>query len=632
MGIYWFGRLWAVPFFFIASVVGDTSTLNQQEWPQDASAPSNNVPGARTLVIKLYSDHTGTLLEKQAVLKLKNLTDNSAIWETTDDRSEVVFASVASGRYDIEVSAIGYAGLHQELQVVDSLQVQQIEIVLRRDASAIAPDFSDGIIPSKARKLTKHAIAHLKSEKLTQAQKQLDQAYSLAPFSPDVNFLLGYLYFRQRNFVKAGMYLDTTVKLSPQNAEAFTLLGRSHLEREDYSAARSVLEQAVLLDFENWLPHNLLADAYLREGNYERARDEAEIAIRKGGHVASPSRLIVSRSLLETGRDKEAVEALSVFLEESPQHPMAGQVRNLIAKINEHIAGVTVETTVVPAIEFSEFDPLRAVGMPILPRTSWQPPGVDEVRPLLAPGDTCPFAEIMEQSGKRVEELVQNVERFAAIEDLLHQNLDNYGVPIRTLTRKYNYVASITEPSPGFLNVDEYRAEKHTVEDYPDRIASTGFAALALVFHPHTRESFTMSCEGLGDWHGHASWLVHFRQREDRPNHMHGYQAGNQVRPIGLKGRAWIAADTFQIVRIEADIIHPAPEIQLLSEHQIVEYGPVPFPKKNRTIWLPKTAQIYFDLRKHHYYRRHSFDHYMLFSVDSDERRKEPTPTGGRDS
>ena len=65
-------------------------------------------------------------------------------------------------------------------------------------------------------------------------------------------------------------------------------------------------------------------------------------------------------------------------------------------------------------------------------------------------------------------------------------------------------------------------------------------------------------------------------------------------------------------------------EIQLLSEHQVVEYGPVPFARKNTTLWLPKSAEIYFDFRRHRYYRRHSFDHYMLFAVDSNEKRKEP--------
>jgi hypothetical protein len=39
---------------------------------------------------------------------------------------------------------------------------------------------------------------------------------------------------------------------------------------------------------------------------------------------------------------------------------------------------------------------------------------------------------------------------------------------------------------------------------------------------------------------------------------------------------------------------------------------------------LPKNAEIYFDFRRHHYLRRHSFDHFMLFSVDSEEKRSEP--------
>jgi hypothetical protein len=77
-------------------------------------------------------------------------------------------------------------------------------------------------------------------------------------------------------------------------------------------------------------------------------------------------------------------------------------------------------------------------------------------------------------------------------------------------------------------------------------------------------------------------------------------------------------------MRIEAEIVSPVPAIQLLSEHQIVEYGPVPFQRQNTTLWLPKSAQIYFDFRKHRYYRRHSFDQYMLFSVGSEEKRKEP--------
>lgn len=51
---------------------------------------------------------------------------------------------------------------------------------------------------------------------------------------------------------------------------------------------------------------------------------------------------------------------------------------------------------------------------------------------------------------------------------------------------------------------------------------------------------------------------------------------------------------------------------------------PFLFRKKNITLWLPKNIEIYFDFRKHRYYRHHSFDHFMLFSVDTEEKRNEP--------
>jgi hypothetical protein len=100
---------------------------------------------------------------------------------------------------------------------------------------------------------------------------------------------------------------------------------------------------------------------------------------------------------------------------------------------------------------------------------------------------------------------------------------------------------------------------------------------------------------------------------------------GAQIYSLKLKGRAWVTADKFQIVRIESEMISPIPQIRLVSEHQIVEYGPVPFQKKASELWLPKSAEIYFDFRRHRYFRRHSFDHYMLFSAEAEEKRKEPT-------
>ena len=583
-------------------------------------------PGTAVLVFSVFAERNSTHLDRQAVLTLVNTANHSALWTTTEEQAKAVFTNIPFGTYDVEVSAVGYLSTHKELNVMDTLRPLESDIVLRRDPSAINLDVAEAVMSPKARKEAKHAISLLKSNKLDAAQKQLAQAYQLAPSSPDLNFLLGYLYFQKKDFAQAGNYLGTAASLSPHNAQALTLLGRTGLEREDYPAARSALEQAVLADADNWLPHNLLADTYLHQKSYDKARDEAQIAIAKGKTMASPAQIVLGEALVGLGHDQEGIQALNTFVEQSPRNPLAGQVHALIAEINRRSSASEVrQGTAVSTEHLAGLDPLTAISAPNLSVKSWQPPGIDEIQPATAPAVTCPSQQVLEESGKRAEELVNDVARFAAIEDLFHQSLDNFGIPVRTETRKYNYVASISEPEPGTLLVDEYRADKLSADGYPDQIASNGFAALALVFHPDMRDNFAMTCEGLGDWRGQASWMVHFRQREDRPNRMQSYKIGNQVRTVPLKGRAWITADKFQIVRIEAEMVNPMPEIQLLSEHQIVEYGPVPFAQKNTTLWLPKSAEIYFDFRKRHYYRRHSFDHYMLYSVDTQEKRKEPT-------
>jgi tetratricopeptide (TPR) repeat protein len=585
------------------------------------------------MIFSVFAERGGIRMDRQALIKLVSHVDNSVIWQTTEDTSKGVFTNMPYGIYDVEVSAVGYFSGHQELSLLSSLRPSEIEVVLHRDPSALNLDASDNVMSPKARRQAKQAVSSLKSNDLKQAEKKLTEAYKLSPSSPDLNFLLGYLYFQKKDFTQAGTYLSTATNLNPHNAQALTLLGRASLERSDYPGARSALEQAIAADANDWLPHDLLADTYLRQRDYGKARDEAQIAIARGAKDKSdstPAQLVLGEALVGLGQGQEGIQALNAFLERSPRHPMSGQVRALIAELSDRPVTSTPGQTSgpesiapPPKLHLDALDPLEALPSPGLSLRPWAPAGVDDVTPPVASEVVCPAEKVIDESGKRVDELVTDLARFAAIEDLFHQSLDPFGVPIRTETRKYDYVAAITRPSPGSVLVDEYRMDKLALSGYPDQISSTGFATLALVFHPDMRMDFELSCEGLGDWRGQAAWLVHFRQRENRPNRMHSYTVGGQNYRVDLKGRAWITADKFQIVRIEADLVKPMPEIRLLSEHQVVEYGPVPFPKKNTTLWLPKTAEIYFDFRRHRYYRRHSFDHYMLFSVDTDEKHKE---------
>lgn len=573
--------------------------------------------GGQSLEVTVLGEKK-TRLDRQAVIKLHDRKTDISTWQTTASDSKWAFCNIDFGDYDVDVSAVGYLPEHRQIHVVNTnstLQGVKLEVVLKKDPTAVDLSGPDTAIPPNARKDTKRAIDSLKSGNYKDAQKNLDRAAKLAPSSAQINFLYGFLFLQQNVLDKAETYLSQSAEIDPHRVQTLTLLGRVQLQRGHSGDASKTLEQAVLADPGYWVAHNFLGDAYLQQKEYEKSRAQAQLAIEEGKGAANTAQLVLGEALANLGRDPEGIEALKTFLANDPHNPAAPQVQAFMKKIQDRDASGT--GPMEPGSDLA-----LAATPASLPESAWGPPGVDDVQPRVASGVSCPTEQVLQSAGDRVKELVDNITRFAAVEDLLHEELDKTGNPFTKETRKFNYVASIAEPRPGFLATDEYRDLRYGLNDLPDHIMTTGFMSLALIFHPDMQDNFDMVCEGLGDWQGHATWLVHFRQRDDRPARFADYMVGSEHYPIKMKGRAWITANTFQIVRIESDLASPLP--QLSVEHQIAEYGPVQFGNKKLELWLPQYVDIYFELNRHRYYRRHSFDHYMLFSVNSTDQQLPP--------
>jgi hypothetical protein len=265
-----------------------------------------------------------------------------------------------------------------------------------------------------------------------------------------------------------------------------------------------------------------------------------------------------------------------------------------------------------------------AIALP-LPST-WLPPDVDENVPPVETGVACALDEVVQNAGKRVEEFVKNVDRFAASEFLKHESINKWGYAGLPETRRFDYVVSIEQYRPGYFDVIEYRGNKYSPAQFPDGVETRGLPSMALIFHPNNAGNFAMSCEGLGQWNGTPAWQVHFRQRPDKPKTIRAYRIGENgpSYPVALRGRVWIAADSYQIVRMETDLVAALPEIRLFVDHIVVEYGPMRFKNRNVEMWLPQSAELYSDWRGKRMHRRHSFSNYMLFSVDEKQYISEP--------
>jgi tetratricopeptide (TPR) repeat protein len=576
--------------------------------------PQTFCPDLQKFVVTVV-DEKKNHLDRQAVVKLHDKKKNIESWDTTSGDSQVMFCSIDFGSYEIDASAVGYLPEHKDWQisgVVGDVPERQLQLVMHKDPTAVELTTDDSIPPA-ARKEAKRAVVALRSNNLKEAQKQIDKAYKLAPSSAQVNFLYGYLYMQLKDLDKAELYLNRAATIDPRRAQALMLLGRVQLERKEYENAQKSLEQAVAANSNYWMAHNLLGDVYLQLKDYEKARVQAQLAIDQGDGAGNVAQLVLGQALANVGRDQDGIKALKIFIETNPSNTAVPGVKALITQIENRDSGATSAPLTGATLDLA-----LAASAPSLPESAWGPPGVDELKPQVASGIACPYQQVMDGTGERVKQFVDNIAKFAAVEDLLHEQLDKAGNPITKETRKFTYVASITEDQPGFLQTDEYRNLRYGITDLPDHIVTTGSMTLALIFHPDMRDNFEMTCEGLGDWRGQSAWLVHFRQRDDKPNRFAEYNVGSQHYPMGMKGRAWITTDNLQIVHIDAELVKPLP--QLAVQHQIAEYGPVHFQKRNMDLWLPQNVDTYLELNRHYYYRRHSYDHYQLFSVDSIEK------------
>jgi hypothetical protein len=261
-------------------------------------------------------------------------------------------------------------------------------------------------------------------------------------------------------------------------------------------------------------------------------------------------------------------------------------------------------------------------------------PDIDEKVPPVEPGVACNLEEVIKNSGKRIQEFVANVDRYAATEAVTHESINKWGFASHPIKFQFDYLVSIKQNRLGLLTVDEYRDTHYLPAKFPDGVATTGLPALVLIFHPYYAENFAISCEGLARSKGQSAWQVYFRQRADKPNTIRSYKIGAEgpAYPVALKGRAWIAADSFQIVRLETDLINPLPQIRLVSDHATIEYGPVHFKARNLDMWLPQNAEVHYDWKGRRSHRRHSFKNYLLFSVDEKQKISEPKGVGRDDS
>ena len=584
---------------------------------------------------------SGSTLDTLAIVTLCNLSGQTITSKTTFG-SQAVFTPINKGQYTVNVEVPGYAKTQAEAQVTSS-HGQQILVVTLKPESAGGETYvppSGVLLAPKAQKEANKGMEAVQANKLDEAIKHLDVAHRLAPNHPDISYVLGMVYEKKNDTVSARKYWDEALQAEPKHISSLLACGDILLRENDVSGARKYLDNAIEVAPNSWRAHSLLANALLREHSYAEAVTHAERAMDLGKGQASSSLLILGQALAAEHQNVQAIAALKDYLAGNPPEKQAQAVQKLISRLSDTPSSSARAT--VGGVTASLEGAAMAGDVPDVPLTGaalhWLPPDVDQAVPPVEPQVSCPLDEVLKNVSQRVKELPTVVDRYTATEVLHHEDVNTAGYADRTEDLSFNYAASVREIKNKYgesLDVQEYRNGSTGTEMFPKQMASVGLPSIVLIFHPFLIGDFETKCEGLSRAHGNFAWQVYFQQRADKESRIRRYRVGGHVFAIALKGRAWIDANNFQVVRLETDLRETHPELRLNAEHLVMEYGAVKFKQRHEELWLPASADYYAILRGQKFHRRHSFTDYILFSVDDKQKigepRKEKTATASPD-
>jgi tetratricopeptide (TPR) repeat protein len=468
---------------------------------------------------------------------------------------------------------------------------------------------------AEARNDYHQACAALKTKKNADAEKHLRKAVQHYPKYSVAWVTLGQvLAAQQRNNEARSACLRGSI-VDPTYIPAYLCLADIAAHEDAWDEVLTRSGRALELDpANNAISYEYQAAANLKIHNLAAAEKNGLRAVEIDKDNREPRVHFVLAQIYEAKGDseKEAIQ-LRKYLEYATSPDDVAMVRQLLSKLEEHHRkGNTIDYR----------SGGNSTGLVSSSTPRWGPPDIDEAIPAVRTDNTCPLPQILKATSERTQVLIENLQRFSANERIEQIDLDKNGKTRNITSQVANYVAQIQENSSGYPTIREYRSESSAGRRRS--VVDTGTAAFALMFHPTHLGHFNFLCEGLTELRGLPAWQVRFEEKSEPDESFQAIQIGGSLYLPRFKGRAWMGTDTFEVLRIETDLVSAVPQIDLRREHFIIEYAPAEFQNHAIRLWLPDHTFLYMEYRGHRYQRVHNFSQFQLFSVDATQAIKEP--------
>ncbi len=422
-------------------------------------------------------------------------------------------------------------------------------ITLKREEGAeyAAVSATTATAPKEARKMFEKARKEWLDNKPDRARRDLEKAVEIYRQFAEAWYQLGKIEQASKSPGAWNSFANTIAadpKFTLPYEQMAALSATSEKWKELIEETQQALERNPRGTLELWY-YNAL-------GNYQLKKlDVAEVSASKSLsmdplHVQPATEQLLAMILVTKNEIPAALEHLRNCLTYFPPGPNDELVKRQIAQLEARGAAPTsVKDGPGGAAGKEQVEALNARAKPRLSehpsaevgkkRTAnsqptslskdshWAPVDVEESAPAIEAGTGCDLEEVLPKVGRRIQEFVENVERFTATETLYQETIRGSGEVSGKENRSYDYTVSIKEIRPGMFGVEENLSRGSTSSNSPGGIITKGLPALLLIFHPNDSGSFSMRCEGLVSKKGQQLWQIYFRQRADKRNTTRAY-------------------------------------------------------------------------------------------------------------
>jgi Flp pilus assembly protein TadD len=301
---------------------------------QDTGSMEKEFRGSGAEISVTVHDGAGEPISSPAIVRLYR--EGSILsGQGATSHGSMAFIVTSLGEFTVVVQAAGYPTAQKDISVPVEGKTQVDVYLHESSAGTIVGVPGKAILAPKAQDAFDRGLRALGAAKLQEAEKFVGEAVRLAPGHPDVLYVQGVLYLKQRDFAQAQSSLEKATQVDPNHARAFGALGMALSDQGKYEAAIAPLEKSLQLDSSlGFETHWALARAYYQSARYADALKSSQLALGQSKGKTPEIALLVAQALTAVGRYEDAAQVLRGYLNEYGDRPEAVKARRWLAGLH----------------------------------------------------------------------------------------------------------------------------------------------------------------------------------------------------------------------------------------------------------------------------------------------------------